>query len=360
MVYANKVHGFGPDTPANVDVDANGVMATGGCKHIWVLDNEIHDMSGSGVAVSAVPFGPSTTSYIFVGRNHVYDTWAAGVAAKTCDHVVFSENLIHDIEWTSWSQAKCIGAQYALESLWVLYNHCYNGDLGIKVGGGAGPNEMNIYVIGNLIHDIYDVPVAINPRPPARNGYYGAITLWSGNKRIVVGNTIADCHNGIVFPAANQDHPYSAVVENNIVSNILANHLEVDMVASASKWRNNLLFQKDRPVKLKFGGDISVDQANALDFASGLIEADPQFTDAPNKDFSIASGSRAEDAALPATGLTVDVYAAYLADFGVPINVDITGRTRPAGAGWDIGAYEGSSSKPRIPKPLGLDVKPEK
>jgi hypothetical protein len=127
----------------------------------------------------------------------------------------------------------------------------------------------------------------------------------------------------------------------------------VDVVASASKWRNNLLFQKDGNVKIKFGNLISVEQANALAYVSGLIEADPLFKDAPNKDFSIASESRAKDAALPDTGLTFDVYAAYLADFGVPINIDIAGRARPASAGWDIGAYEGSSSKFKISAPSG-------
>ena len=79
------------------------------------------------------------------------------------------------------------------------------------------------------------------------------------------------------------------ILENNIVANIQSNHLEVDFSALASIWRNNLLFQKDGNARLRIGGDISVTQANALSYVSGLIEGDPQFTNPAAKALSDAT-----------------------------------------------------------------------
>lgn len=363
VFYHNKVHGFGPDIPTSTDIDANGVMATGGCKYIWILDNEIYDMSGAGVAVSAVTYGPSTTSRIFVGRNHVYDTWAAGIAAKTSDHVVFSENLIHDIDWTSWSDAKCIGAQYSLESIWILYNHCYNGDLGIKIGSSSGPNPTNVYIIGNVVHDIYDKPEDPSV-PTAESGYIGAITAWGGDHRIIVGNTVYNCLVGVSCPAA-QPVPLSFVVENNILANCKYRSINVGNGVANTTIHNNLLYQNVGAASIMMSSTaFTTATANALPNVDGLIEADPLFTETgtspANRVLSIKAMSPAKDAGLADTKLALDVYAAYLADFGVPINVDITRGLRPEGAGWDIGAYEVNAVHDRrVPTPSGLKVIPE-
>jgi hypothetical protein len=358
VIYANRIHGFGPDTPESTDIDAVGFMVGGGVKHIWVLENEVFDMSGSGIVVTAMTTGPSTTSYVFVGKNHVYATWAAGIAAKTCDHVVFSENEVHDIKWTSWSAAKCIGAQYSFESLWILHNHCFNGDLGIKVGSSSGPNPTNVYAIGNVIHDIYDKPE--NPSPPGETGYSGAITIWGGTNRFIVGNTIFNCHNGIGLPSVSTTNPHSAVIENNIIANCLFNQIDIDLAAQYSVIRNNLLYQEGGSARLGLGNShYTTSAANALAYVTGLIEADPQFADPARKDFSILAGSLAKDAALAPEALTFDVYGAYMRDFGIPINVDKTGTTRPQGNKWDIGAFEfPTSASNKVPKPSGVKIDP--
>ena len=349
VVYANKVHGPGGEEPGDVDVDRGGVVCGDFVTNLWILENEIYDLRGTGVTIAGATTGPSGTSYIYVGRNHVYRTWAAGIATKTSDHCVFSENLVHDIKWTSWSDAKCIGAQYSTESLWILYNHCYNGNLGIKSGTTYGPNPTNIYVIGNVVHDILAIPE--DPAPPLEGtGSSGAITLWNGPSKLIIGNTIYNCHNGIAIPTVQSTVQFPAIIENNIICNCLYNQIYLDAGPQYSVIRNNLLYQEGGAAKLRFGHSYyTTSGANALNFVSGLIEANPQFTNAANNNFSILTGSRAKDAGLAAANLTFDVYAAYMADFGVPINVDKNGLVRPQGTKWDIGAYEFSTLQVKVP-----------
>jgi Right handed beta helix region len=363
IFHSNHVHHFGLwNTPAEAeadgvhDPDAAGMRVGNYAHDIWILNNTVHDCSGSGIGCASLTSGPAPTYNIYAGKNHVYNTWAAGMAVKTARNVVYSENIIHDIIWTSWSGAKCIGAQYAIESLWILYNHCYNGELGVKVGSTTTTQWEKIYVIGNLIHDIYDDPE--NPNPSTGSAYSGAITIWGGDERVVVGNTISNCINGIAFPVASADDPLTCVIENNIVANAKFNHISVELRPENSHIYNNLLFQSGSQAKVRLGNHyFTTDSANALTYVSGLIEANPLFGDTSIKDFSITSASPAKNAALSPQNLQMNVYAAFLNEFGVPLNVDKSGIIRPQGSNWDIGAYEfiDVNSK-KIPKPTGASV----
>ena len=357
VIYKNHIHTSGPETPANIDEDGDCIMIGDTCKRIYVLDNELHDVSGAGIGCATHSAGPSQTSRIFLGRNHIYNTWGVGIGIKTTDHVVISQNTCHSIKWTSWTGAKCIGGQYNLNSLWIIFNHCYAGDLGIKIGSTSGPDPVNIHVIGNVVHDIY---TAVNdPSPDGDTGYSGAITLWGGAKRHIVGNTIYNCHNGIALPGADSSE---VAIENNIIANCLYHQIRIDDSGLTAIIRNNLLYQSGGAASIAFGdANYTTSTANALSNIDGLIEGDPLFvnvgTSTETRNLAVQASSPAKDVGLVDTKLTFDVYAAYLAEFGVPINVDFADSARPAGMGWDIGAYEVFSIQTKnISTPSGLRI----
>ena len=351
VIYKNHIHDAGPVTPADQDIDADAIMVSDYCNTIHILDNELHDIAGSGVGCSAAPNGPSDTHHIYIGRNHIYNTWGVGIGIKTSDHVVISQNTVHDIKWTSWTEAKCIGFQYAIESIWVIFNHCYNGNQGIKGGSVSGPNPCTINVIGNVVHDINPVSGGI---------IYPGITVWQGANRNIIGNTVYNCAVGLGQPQADTN----VVIENNIISGCSASHIYFETGSSLVKVRNNILYQGGGAAVLDMNGRrYTVASANALANMDGLIEADPLFvnlgTSPTTRNLATQSASIARDAGLSAAHLSVDVYAMFLADFGRSISVDYVAGVRPSGGSWDIGAYNVSSLQTGdVSKPTGLRVKP--
>jgi len=68
---------------------------------------------------------------------------------------------------------------------------------------------------------------------------------------------------------------------------------------------------------------------------NNCIEADPQFIDPDNNNFNLSSTSPAIN-----NGTASSVYDTFEQLYGIDIRVDTDGRSRPQGAGWDIGASE--------------------
>lgn len=339
-----KVHGFGPDTPEDVDSDAHGIYVSAGGRNVWILDNEVYDMSGTGIVVGSSPKGPSNTSNIYVGRNNTHDTWAAGIGVKTSDHVVISQNTCHDIKWTSWSEAKCIGFQYAVESLWILYNHCYNGNLGIKGGSVAGPNPTEINIIGNLVHDIGPIGKG--------SGQYG-ITVWAGTKRRIIGNTIYGCTYGVGIPTAGDT---GLVIANNIIDTCDINYINISSGSSLAQIDCNLFHHAAGKATLRLNNiNYTVSEANALPNVNRSIEQPPQFSNATKLDFSVPGSSPAAVGGLKPSDLPINVYA----EFEDQYQLDIKMPENPPK--WNIGApmraVFSSAPKPTRPSaPQGVST----
>jgi len=201
------------------------------------------------------------------------------------------------------------------------------------------------------------VELTTEARSADPSGYHAAITLWAGTRRVVVGNTLYNCLNGIGFPEGVADRPYTAVVENNIIANIDSRHIEIDSLPDLSVIRNNLLYQDGGSASLLLGATAyTVTTANALSYVDGLIEGDPVFvdegTDELTRNLAIQTTSPAKNAGLAAASLTLDVYAEFLADNSMSIAVDYNGGERPADTDWDIGAYEFGAVVPGAAAPV--------
>jgi FtsZ-binding cell division protein ZapB len=355
VVWKNDIHDSG-DVNYETDQDIHSINISG-ANNVWVVDNEIHESSGSGVQVNAGSAAAQpNTHHIYLGRNHVYLTRQSGLFSKQAVDVIISQNKIHDIINTSWSPSKGLGFQYAPERVWYLYNDVSGCTFGIYSGSDSGMGTgRDTYFIGNVIHDIHTLS-GYNPNSAwAQAG----IMLAGGINRYVTGNTIHDVDGGVYCPSSGG----KIDIKNNIISKITqpgGTHIFVEMgaVANASAMCNNLFGEE---AKIKWGSNTvkTLAQFQAAFPGKGaecVDNEDPVFANAADGDFTLGETSPAINAGTP-----VDVYETFKTLYGIDISVDKNGDKRPFGAGWDIGAYEyqsGGGPGPEPPDPCA-DVKAE-
>jgi hypothetical protein len=329
VIYNNTVHDNG-DVSTTYDQDVHSIAVGARTSYLWIVDNVIHDSSGSGVQVYAGSKAEQANlHHVYLGRNHVFRTRQAGLFTKQATDVIFSQNRIHDVIHTSWSPSKGLGFQYAPERVWFLYNEVYNCSFGIYAGSDSGLGTgKDSYIIGNLIHGIHYVD-SYNPNTAWSNA---AIMLAGGLNRYVVGNTIYDVDAGILSPGTTG----VMHIANNVVARVTnpqGRHvfLEMGSLALASVLRCNLL---EGDVRLRWGGSSPRDPSEA---GSGNRVGDPRFVDPGHGDFRPGEGSAARDA-----GCEDEVYGVFRDRYGLDIARDPAGTPRPSLGGWDIGAYEAS------------------
>jgi len=348
------------DVASTTDQDIHAINIGGKVSEVWIVDNEIHDSSGSGTQVNAGSLANQPLlHHIYLGRNHVFRTRQAGLAVKQANDVIISENKIHDVINTSWSPSKGLGFQYAPERVWHLFNEVYNCTFGIYSGSDSGMGSgRKTYQIGNVIHGIHyiatagfrdrDEPEATrlqeeferatgrawNPNSAWQNA---GIMLAGGLERFCVANTIYDCDSGICVPNTNA----KIQIANNIVYQLSEKEgshafVENGATANASVLKNNLFGDVAR---IKWGNNtartLSEWERLYAPEGSGCVEGDPCFKDPAAANFDLANESPAILA-----GMEADVYATFEATYGRSIQVDKEGKPRPFGSAWDIGAYE--------------------
>ncbi|MBN1512841.1 MAG: right-handed parallel beta-helix repeat-containing protein, partial [Phycisphaerae bacterium] len=324
VFYANVIHDLG-DLGAQTDQDHHGFVFGHHANHIWMLDNEVYNTSGSGLQVNSGfldETGDRPAHHVYVGRNHVHHVRQSGLTVKKARDVVFSENVVHDVISTSWSVSKGLAFQYGPYNLWYIYNHVYDNEWGINAPSNDGGPGGDVYFVGNLIHDC---------------GL--GITCWNNQQTAhIVGNTIADCGGGIRY-----ENGPGIRLANNILSNMsAAEHINVfggsGSTAADSTSTHDLFYQPAGPIQIKWSSSTYTSVAafqSATGKGQGDLEGDPAFVDAGSGDYHALPGSPTTD-----TGTASSVYDQYLSFFGQDIAVDLDGVPRTAGLGHDIGCFE--------------------
>jgi len=345
VVYNSHFHHCDDQDYPTDSADVHITTVNSYCSNIWFLENEINDSSGSGTQIAASSSVYTSTHNIYYGKNTVYNTRQAGLAIKYGTDIVMSENTIHDIGDTHWSPSKGIGWQYGPLRLWILFNHIYNNRFGIR-GASTDAGSWPVYVIGNVIHDnhietlVYNDGVLIDPT----NSYTeGAITVSAGDPIYVLNNTIYDSYGGINVTGPSTGAG-DRVVQNNIVANITDNnHLWVGDTNYDEVLISNNIFYQDSSINsgaYRYQTGLGTVYTSLAAFASATGESvgsedNPDFVLPENNNFAIQSSSPAKD-----TGVLADVYATFQSLYGIDIQKDIAGTTRPINSLWDIGAYE--------------------
>jgi hypothetical protein len=342
VIYHNSIHDNG-NVNATYDQDVHGIAISDHVNTTWIVDNEIYRNSGDGLQINAQTGQRATTHHIYIGRNVSHDNKQSGFWVKEATDVILSQNQSYNHRPSDSSLGQCMGAQYAPDYVWFLFNNVHDCEYGITQVSDDGTLTSHVNVIGNLIHGIHH---SQSSNPDSAWGP-SAVMYTGGSDRHIVNNTIYDVDSGvnIATPSGTQD------VADNIIVNVTmaqASDLLLDFSGSApnTTFIHNLLFPDAR---LDWGnGQTHPTAAQLATYKS--INADPQFVNATGGDFHLLSSSPAIGA-----GDVNSSYAAFQQRYGVSIAFDIEGTPRPSSA-YSLGAYEkpctASTGTPSAPQNL--------
>jgi hypothetical protein len=326
----NNIHDIG-DVNSTADQDAHCVTVNGSDDHIWVTYNTLAFCSGDAMQLEAQAGRRAFIHHVYYGKNVAHHHRQSGGWIKNATDVIFSQNVAHDFRDNSGGPGACYGLQYGPEYVWFIYNEAYACNIGFDFAGNSGTPGLFTFFIGNVIHDT-------TSQSPTDFYNAGAMVVRGGTNVWIVNNTMVNVDSGVNMPPGTQSISYY----NNIVANRL-NASTFDLYVEGSPQldiKNNVYGTNAR-----FSGTSA---------GTAAILAAPAFVNSSAGDYHLSSTSRAIDA-----GTTSTVYQTFLNRYGLSISADADGNTRPAGANWDVGAYEfgstgSSTAAPRSPTNLRI------
>jgi hypothetical protein len=345
VIYDNNIHHNG-NAAATFDQDVHGIAVGGGVNNAWIVDNQMSYNSGDGIQINAgSAANQSSTHHLYVARNTAHHNKQSGFWVKQATDVIFSENFSYSHRPSGSSPGQGMGFQYATERVWFLYNHIHDCDMGIFIGSDNGlGNGVDSYFIGNLIHNIHTTSGSAPSTDTS-----AAFVLRGGTNRYVINNTVYDVDGGIYSSGAGSVNTVNNIVSSVTVAGGAQIWLDRGTTASASEMHHNLL---DGVGKIRWGS--SSDNTLAA-FQSSFNKGQssrlglPLFVAPVTDNFRLLVGSPAIDG-----GTTHAVYSTFSSRYGVSIARDRDGNGRPAGAAWDMGAYEyGAGPVPTAPNAPG-------
>lgn len=298
------------------DSDSHGVQAWQGAANVWLLDNELFNNNGDSFQGCHECF-ENPPHHVYIGRNEMHEDRENGVDLKTIHDVVVSENVLwgYGGSNTSAGDAMVIGSNGFDDStnqgprnVWVLGNEFRDSPTGVRVEG-----VEDAWLVGNVFRGLTQ-------------------GLQIDNKEyrdvVIAGNTFHEMEGGI-YSYNSSCSADTVTMAGNIFSSLTGRHIDVP---DCPGWTlSNNLFSE---VSIRFGGanETSVDAINGLDAAMGNLEGDPQYEDG----LVPAATSPAVDMGADLGPYLEAVEAAY----GGDAHFDRNHAPRPAGDGYDIGAYE--------------------
>ncbi|MBN2410240.1 right-handed parallel beta-helix repeat-containing protein [candidate division KSB1 bacterium] len=318
VVYRNHIH----HNWKGDDLDCHGVVPAPGARRVWVLENHIHHNSGDAFqATHGASDNPA--QYVYVGRNIMHEDRENGVDLKYVKDIVISQNVLWGYQdaTTSDGSAMVLGSDGMPNRPWVIFNEVYDSHNGIR-----NEETDSAWIIGNKIYDIEGFAIGLEKK---------------SDDLYIIGNTIYNVNVSI-------DQFWRETFRLHIFNNVFYKmrkttvHLNIESVnvAAASEMGNNLFWQDGGPVNIRWGSGNKKDYNSSSDFegfagGENNIMGDPLFTDTDNHDFNLQQGSAAIDRGIPH-----EVYDTFFNIHGNDIKVDFSGKVRPLGENWDIGAFE--------------------
>ena len=339
VIYDGIISNFGDKSTT----DEAGVIGGYHTDSTWIMDCIIHDVGADAIAGCHYNDGiTKKTEHYFIGRITTYNNGENGIDLKGARYVVISECTIYGpfTREQGWGIVLHYGASpsTSVKDAWVIFNKIYHVSGGIYTSWSVGCDNLN--VIGNLIYDV-DTIYAAQSDP--QNGYCVFVSGGDGTYRIV-DNTFYNYHKGIfVKDLDGSDSLY-------IHGNIFANKKDVNGI--------DLKEQTDEArIKLDYNLYYHPENANSaiFDWAGSLrdlsymkntvvtcthdIQANPEFSNPTEFDFSLGYDSPCKDASVEGP-VGNSAYDAFYSMFGENIKIDYAGTPRPQNGIWDIGAFE--------------------
>jgi len=325
VVDHNYIHDIG-DVNATSDQDANGVDINGSDSNIWITYNTFSRVSGDSTIVEAQDGRKAKIHHVYFGKNQSDHNRQSGGYIKNATDVIFSQNTAHDFRVNSGGPGNCYGTLYDSDWVWFIDNECHAANIGIAIAGASTTPGSNLFILGNLIHDLAEQGTNVYEN--------GAVVIRGYKNAIVANNTFARNALGINMPP---DALQTVTIQNNIFA-FRTNSGTADLYTEGGVTMtvtNNLYTNP---------------QFTGASAGTNAITADPLFVS--TSDYHLQSGSPAIN-----KGVVPAAYAAFQSRYGIDISKDIDNKTRPGGSGWDIGAYEsdgtggggGGSTPPQAP-----------
>ncbi len=358
VIYNNEINTLG-DYQATEDTDFHGITPSlwgrnpsSTLSRIWILDNHCYHISGNCTQVNAGnwDYSHEYLTHVYIGRNVSHDGRQGAFGIKQSSHVIISQNTMYSADMVGSQSGDGVGTQYGPDNLWILFNQVYDTPYGVRqtdTSTEGGVAEHNTYIIGNLFHDLKEIPDA----EPAWTSLPGwGISLWKGVlSRHIVNNTFYNTVGGVLAIANGPVH-----LNNNIFNSINLAHSSTSHISISHPGRAGLSSQdgntfdiaasfrwwnSERPEdNLPRGESFTL-----LDYTTNYPtqcttceeNVDPLFVDPTNANFRLQASSP-----LINNSSEHPVYQTFFDLYGIDIRVDFDGNARPSGSGWEAGAFE--------------------
>jgi hypothetical protein len=306
----------------------NGVWLAG--NHVLITGNYIHDVPGAGIQPS---WSGDGWNHITLSKNRIYNC-NSGLSASGYDWLIENNEVerLHNTGAGDSDYSRLFGRKI------VFRGNFFHGTFQDEIGSSHvdgwqffsnnGESLDDALIEGNLVEDFHQGAmlegaglgtITFRNNVITSKTWGGAWGICAGdvpNARIIaLNNTIKVLYHGI--GVRNSFESGKLDVWNNIIYNSGSSYWSENVPLRGS---NNLIFLASGRT---MGSDCRT--GDICDTAPGFVNVADG--DEDNWDFSLGAGSPAID-----NGLDLS------AEFG--FNGDFRGNARPAGKGWDIGAFE--------------------
>ncbi len=322
VIYKNHIHHNVTDDPKKGG-DCHGVNPGVSAKRVWILENEINNNSGD--AIQACHFCEPRPQFIYIGRNILHEDRENAVDLKYASDIIISQNKMYGYgdATTSDGSVVVLGSDGMPNRSWVIFNEIYDSKNGIR-----NENTDTAWIIGNVIYNI--------------DGF--AISLEKKSEDLyIINNTIYNVDVAIDQLRVDKEE-FRIHVFNNIFANVKGNNsasqlnVPSNKIAGVSELNNNLFWQEDTPVIIKWGSEFVMKSTSDFkEFTGGVnnLIGNPYFVDVSRNNFNLLPNSRAIN-----NGVSHTVYDKFYKLYGINIKLDISKTIRPKASKWDIGAFE--------------------
>ena len=309
------------------DQDRHGIALGGRTTNVWILENTFARNSGDGIQING---RITDTHHVYIAGNIAFQNKQTGFWVKGASDVIISSNTSYLHRASGSSAGDGMGGQYDHDYVWFINNHVYDCENGIRIASESDGGEFHRFIIGNVIHDIY------NHGGP----YTSAINLWSGAITYIVNNTIEDSLRGI---ATGLSYHYADLhIYNNIIGSVQSDQIDIYSSTLASRISsNNNIYYGDGTIIWGDGDNKTLSEIQS-DYAvelQSMNSTDMKYVNATTDDYRILDSSVAKN-----TGYAHPVYDLFESRYGFALDRDLVGTYRVLGGAIDVGAYEYNSN----------------